>query len=76
MQDYDRGDGVCIHLNEETNLCDIYENRPIICRVDECYDRFFSHMSREEFDHLNTLACLELKQLYKFNTDNADQNIN
>ena len=31
----DRGDGVCKYL--DGNLCSIYENRPLHCRIDESY---------------------------------------
>ena len=64
LQEYDRGDGVCVHLNDDTNLCMIYDARPMICQVDECYDHFFSHISRDDFDDWNTQACLELKLRY------------
>ena len=58
----DRGDGVCIHL--KGNLCGIYENRPLICRVDEAYDAFFSTtMTKEKYYELNYLACDKLKKL-------------
>lgn len=29
--DLDKGDGVCIHLDEKTNLCRIYHSRPEKC---------------------------------------------
>ena len=32
----DRGDDVCKYLS--SNLCSIYEKRPLLCRVDESYD--------------------------------------
>lgn len=35
------GDGICIYLNG--NLCSIYNDRPLICRVEKAYD-FFSRM--------------------------------
>lgn len=57
----DRGDGVCRYLSG--NLCSIYENRPLICRIDESYESFFSkEMSRDEFYLLNKLACMKLKK--------------
>lgn len=47
-KELDRGDGVCIYL--EGNLCGIYESRPLICRVDEAYDAFFSGvMTKHEY---------------------------
>ncbi len=57
----DRGDGVCIHL--KGNLCNIYESRPLICRVDKCYEIFFKDkMSLEEFYRLNNEMCNILKK--------------
>jgi hypothetical protein len=57
-----RGDGVCRYL--EGNLCSIYEVRPLLCRVDECYDMFFkSVMSRKEYYRLNKVECEKLKLL-------------
>lgn len=57
----DRGDGICKHLSG--NLCAIYEDRPLLCRVDDCYDIFFYQiMEREEYYKLNMAICKELKE--------------
>lgn len=57
----DRGDGICKYL--VGNLCSIYENRPLICRVDESYDIFFKeNMRKEEYYRLNCEACIRLKK--------------
>jgi len=57
----DRGDGVCKYL--VGNLCSIYDERPLQCRVDECYEKFFSNKySREEYYGLNYEACNNLKK--------------
>lgn len=54
--DLDRGDGICKFLKE--NLCSIYENRPIICRIDESYDLYFKDSyTKEEYYELNHRAC-------------------
>jgi len=37
----DDGKGVCVYFNTETNLCEIYNNRPLICRVDDAYEIYF-----------------------------------
>jgi Fe-S-cluster containining protein len=59
----DRGDGVCKNLNG--NLCSIYESRPLLCRVDESYDKLFSSkMTRKEFYDLNYKGCMDLKTIY------------
>ena len=60
LHDFDNGNGVCIHLNG--NLCDIYENRPEICRVDAMYEKYFSSIySREEFYEINKKACDQMQ---------------
>lgn len=56
----DRGDGICKFLND--NLCYIYETRPLLCRVDESYDAFFSStMSKDEYYRLNYKSCNKFK---------------
>lgn len=60
-KELDRGDGVCKYLCG--NLCSIYETRPLLCRVDECYDLFFSAlMTKKEYDQLNLNECERLKK--------------
>lgn len=60
----DRGDGVCRHLDESTNLCGIYTDRPLHCRVDDSYKVFFSNlMSLDEYHILNSKACEQLKAM-------------
>ena len=62
--DLDRGDGVCKNLDEATNLCTVYESRPIFCNVDACYEKFLSPvMSRADWYALNHEICAELKNL-------------
>lgn len=57
----DLGDGVCKYLNG--NLCSIYSDRPLLCRIDECYDVFFKdRYSLEEYYELNYQICKRLKQ--------------
>ena len=52
--------GRCKYLKD--NLCSIYENRPLICRVDEMYELFYKEvMTLEEFYTLNYKACDVLK---------------
>lgn len=53
-----KANGACKYLNEVTNLCMIYLDRPIFCRVDEFYEQFYKDkMSREEFYRLNKEDC-------------------
>ena len=59
--DLNRGDGVCIYLTGD--LCSIYEQRPLLCRVDECYEAFFGgRYTREEYEKLNYDSCNLLKK--------------
>jgi len=56
----DRGDGVCKYLDGD--LCSIYSKRPVECRIDECYEKFFSSiMSKEEYYIKNKEVCDFLK---------------
>ena len=57
----DRGDGVCRYL--QGNLCSIYDTRPLLCRVDECYEKFFKNlMSLEEYYKSNYNACNKMRR--------------
>ncbi len=60
-KDLDRGDGVCKYLKD--NLCSIYENRPLLCRIDDSWKQFYSsEMSLECFYELNYKGCKKLKE--------------
>ena len=55
------GDGICCYLIG--NLCSIYKDRPLICRVDDSYDVFFKNdMSYDEYLQLNYESCEILKK--------------
>ncbi len=57
----DRGDGVCKYLIG--NLCSIYDNRPLLCRIDESYETFFKNeYSIEEYYLLNKRICDTFKK--------------
>jgi Fe-S-cluster containining protein len=54
----DRGDGVCRHFNDDSNLCTIYDDRPLICKVKESYEYLYKdQMTIEDFYALNYKAC-------------------
>lgn len=56
----DRGDGICRHLSGDR--CSIYADRPLLCRVDEGFEKLFSStMSNEEYYSICSSACDELK---------------
>lgn len=61
FKDLDKGNGVCKYLRG--NICSIYNDRPLICRVDDSYDAFFKDsMTKEEYYQLNYKVCNQLKQ--------------
>jgi len=62
----DRGDGACIHLDKE-NKCSIYEDRPLICRVDELFEEIDHGMTKEEWYDANKKSCNSL--IDKLNLD-------
>lgn len=54
--EFDRGDGVCKYLRD--SKCEIYDNRPEICNVEQMYEKYFAKIySRNEFYKLNEEAC-------------------
>ena len=55
--------GICKHFNQETNLCTIYKDRPIICNVDSYYDFYIEGvMTRKMFYKLNKDMCMKIKR--------------
>lgn len=57
----DRGDGICKYLDGDR--CSIYNNRPLLCRVDESYWVYFKDKyTIEEYYKLNYEVCKRLQQ--------------
>lgn len=54
-----RGDGTCKFLLDD--LCSIYEDRPIICRIDDSYKFFKSLMTVDEYYQKNMEVCKKLQ---------------
>ncbi|WP_318445132.1 YkgJ family cysteine cluster protein [Photobacterium leiognathi] len=60
-QELDRGDGICIHLDTVSKQCQIYEERPDICRVALQFERHYAtQFSWNEFVSLNLTICEQL----------------
>lgn len=56
----DIGNGTCKYLNG--NLCSIYSTRPLLCRIDESYEKFFKDiLPLNKYYELNYQFCKELK---------------
>jgi Fe-S-cluster containining protein len=59
LASYDRGDGVCKHLDGKR--CAIYADRPEVCDVARMYRNHFSgSMSESEFIEVNLAICRQL----------------
>ena len=55
--------GICKYLNQETNLCNIYDKRPIICNVDKYYKMYMEDiMNKDDYYKLNKNVCDILKR--------------
>lgn len=56
--DLDRGDGTCRYFDDETRLCRIYAERPLICRVEDYYRTYLSEqMDWDQFVRINLEIC-------------------
>lgn len=54
----DRGDGTCRNFNDESKLCNIYEDRPLICRVEDYYKANLADIYKwEDFVRINLEIC-------------------
>ena len=64
MAGFDRGDGACRHLGDD-NLCGIYEDRPLICRVRGMWEEVhrFSGVSWEDHKVRVTELCVQMDEI-------------
>jgi Fe-S-cluster containining protein len=70
----DRGDGTCVNFDSVSHNCRIYETRPLICRVNDFYEKFLSaHMSKREYVAANLKACADAQHRHRINSFPADQ---
>ena len=67
----DPGNGICRFLDQETNLCTIYEDRPLICRVDDLYEetQLREKMSKSDWHEINKEVCEKLQQEMQIDND-------
>jgi Fe-S-cluster containining protein len=67
LQELSGKEGACIHLSE-SNECSIYNERPLLCRIDEAYNSgLFSEYTLKEFYKFNASVCNDLQE--KNNTE-------
>lgn len=60
--DLNRGDGICKNLDTQTNLCTIYDTRPLKCRIIDSYALYSDQMSFENYISINQKSCKILKE--------------
>lgn len=56
--------GVCIYLDKNTNLCTIYDDRPIFCRVYQYFTQV-SNMPFEQMTYHAKQGCKALQKMSK-----------
>lgn len=60
--DLDRGDGICKYYNIKTHLCNIYDTRPIKCRIIDSYEFYKEIFSYDEYIKINEEGCRKIKE--------------
>ena len=64
----DGGDGVCRYLDKQSNLCSIYEDRPLVCRVEDYYQEFLQDkITWISFVEMNVKVCEILQKDDNYN---------
>lgn len=62
----DRGDGSCRHFDVHTKLCTIYEQRPLVCRVEDFYAKHLEQkIAWHDFVQLNVAICQQWQRELK-----------
>lgn len=62
-KDLDRGDGICKYLDISSNLCSIYNKRPLKCNVDKFYQEYLKEVIPiDEYYRRNYKFCKTLKE--------------
>lgn len=57
-----RDDGSCSQYDSDSQICKVYASRPVVCRTDEMYDRFWSKiMSKEAWYAASQESCRKLR---------------
>lgn len=77
LHEFDRGDGVCMHLEETTNRCAIYETRPAICNIQTQYQLHYQETPWPDFvaENLQICQALQLDQQAKARFKESNANI-
>lgn len=63
---YNRGDGVCIHLQPDKS-CGIYETRPDICNTRTHYNIYYKGvLSEQEYAEASEKACNIIREAFSY----------
>ena len=60
------GTGTCRYFDKQSNLCKIYDQRPLICSIEAGYDVYFKEMPYEEYIKATKESCLLLKKFFNY----------
>ena len=61
LREFDQGDGVCKFYADSVG-CQIYQDRPPVCRIDESHAAFFPAWPKHEFYQKNAEVCNQLQE--------------
>lgn len=61
LSQYDIGDGTCKFLMED-NSCRIYYKRPNVCNGKYVYEKYFSHMTVDDYHKMMVEYCRKIKE--------------
>ena len=63
LKEFDLGNGICKYLDQITNICSVYDNRPDICSIDRMFEKEYKfYFSKDEFYLMNANACNRLQE--------------
>jgi len=60
-------DGCCEKLDKETNLCTIYEDRPLVCNVERVWETYYKDTPQEEYIDIIHAECKRLQSIKTLN---------
>ncbi len=64
LSEFDLGNGICKYFDFTNKTCEIYDNRPNICRIDKMFElEYYQYFSKKEFYIENAKACNKLQEM-------------
>ena len=67
LPEFDLGNGTCKWYNPETHLCEIYDDRPLICNVKRIWEEVLREkgISWKDWCDENYACCKKLQELHQ-----------